>query len=108
MYRPRRKVAEMAYLYCSECGEIFHEDDSRKVIAEDGRTICACPNCRCTELDEAEICERCGEPIPPAEHFCEDCKETLYRQVEGIIEDFIGDYMDAKEKFLDYIEREWM
>lgn len=101
----------MTYFHCPECGEIFPEDEARVLRRDEGygtKEIYACPNCRNTEIDEADKCERCGEPIPPDEHFCEDCKEILYRQVESIIEDFNGDYLEAKDKFLDYIERVWM
>lgn len=75
-------------------------------------SIATCPSCGSDDITEACLCKRCGKPIEDGD-FCEDCDRELYKSVEALIcdevltESFPGDFMDAKEVFLEYIERVW-
>lgn len=99
--------------YCNNCCEILDESELewRNTELEDSRSpwdkVAICPCCGSEELEEAAFCERCGEPIPPGEHLCDVCEGDLYGIVQGAIESFQGDVLDAKDKFFDYLEREW-
>ena len=100
-------------MYCNDCNELFldSEAESRPTVLEDGKPpwerVMLCPFCGSEDLDEADSCERCGEPIPPGEHLCECCEDDLYGIVQGAIESYKGDVFDAKSKFFDYLERKW-
>ena len=99
--------------YCNDCCEFIEEQDldSRPCELEDGlprgTKISLCPYCGSEDLEEADFCERCGTPIPPDEHLCQDCEDDLGYGVRSLIESFQGDVLDAREKFFDYLEREW-
>ena len=101
-------------IYCNSCCEFFSEEEAKKrdVVLGDsmppGLKVGICPYCGSEDLVEAGSCERCGAPILPDEHLCECCEDELYGAVHRIVESYQGDVQDAKEKFLDYIERRWM
>ena len=104
----------MSYYYCCDCDEIFNEAeaDSRPAELEDGRPqgtrIMLCPYCGSEELEEAGTCERCGAPILPDEHLCQDCEDDLGYGVRSLIESFKGDVLDGERHFFDYLERVWL
>lgn len=97
---------------CDECKALFeeprqgHERHSHELVEPMQR----CPECGSPYIREAEVCVRCGQQFPyrDGHHgLCIDCADALYRQVDNIIFGFEGDYMDAKEKFLEYMEWRW-
>ena len=103
----------MSY-YCNDCCEIFDESeaDSRETVLGDsmppGTRVALCPYCGSDDLEEADTCERCGTPIPPDEHLCDDCRDDLGYGVRSLIESFRGDVLDGERHFFDYLEREWL
>ena len=100
-------------IYCNDCGEIFDERDAsyRKAELEDSveawQSIMICPCCGSEELEEAGTCERCGEPIPPEDRYCECCEGDLYGIVDKAVCEVGGEYIKAKDILMDYIERRW-
>lgn len=95
--------------YCNECGELFRETDAgtRRAVEEDDTypwvQIMTCPCCGSDELEEAEECERCGEPIAPGQTFCEACESDLKGAFEEAVKGLGGDYVKAKDCLLDFI-----
>lgn len=105
----------MTYLYCYDCEEIFPEDDARSKIGEDGWWHSACPNCGSTELEEAEECKICGEPLPPCKEYCFNCFDTLNRAwvnfVETVMdlrlkhgEDKPADFTDCEDALIEWLD----
>lgn len=101
-------------LWCSECQTILEETDLefRKAELEDCRypweMIAKCPYCGNEALEDAWKCEVCGDPCPPGEDYCEECEEQMYKIVDKAVMEMGGDYVDAKEKLMDYIGRRWL
>lgn len=100
--------------YCNYCDAILDEEDLHHRFAEEedcvprGTKVATCPYCNEADgLEEADECEICGEAIKPDDHLCNECKHTLHDDVENLVLRFRGDYFEAKDKFLDYIERSW-
>ena len=102
----------MSY-WCDECETILEESDLkfRKSELEDSRypwqMIAQCPYCGNEALEDAGSCEICGDPIKPGEHYCRECEEKLYHIIDGAICEVGGEYLEAKDKLFDYLERRW-
>ena len=108
----------MTYLYCDNCGEIFPEEDARELWDTDGysmKTILACPNCRNTELVEAEECKICGEPLPPSNEYCHNCFDTLNRAWINFVETVMdlrlkngekksADFTDCEDVLIEWLD----
>ena len=109
----------MTYFHCPDCGEIFPEEQARTLLREDGygsKQILACPSCRNTELDEADECVICGEPIPPDRvSVCTECAETLHKEWVNFVEKVMdrrlkennglsADYLDCEQAALDFLD----
>ena len=107
------------WYYCWECDDFFEEEEagSRRAELEDSRPpdmmIMCCP-CGSSEIEEAEVCKICGQPLKPTQdEICPSCEESLYKAVDALIcdevltENFPGDYLDAKATFFEYLERRW-
>lgn len=101
-------------IYCNECENFFEEfeADYRPAEEEDcrpkGEKIMLCPCCGSSELEEANACRRCGKPIAPeADDFCDECAEEINKGLWDIVESIPGDALEAKEAFLDFLERRW-
>lgn len=83
------------YLHCAECGNIFAEDDARVLWRGNGygtTDVYACPECRSTELAEAERCQICGTVIVPGKTYCAACSEK-FRKVWS---DWVGKVMHER------------
>lgn len=82
---------------CKDCGVFFEEpivvkDDPspRGVALTSGYYYDShCPSCGSENLEEAEVCERCGEPIPYGAVLCDDCMDILESYI-GVLEKTIG------------------
>lgn len=101
------------YYYCNDCNEIMSDSelDSRPCELGDslppGSRVGICPYCGSEDLVEASTCDRCGTPIPPDEHLCDNCEGDLYGIVDRAVCEVGGEYMKAKETLFDYMERRW-
>ena len=105
----------MTWLYCNECHSHFLEEDSGHRMAEEedciprGTLIMCCPNCKSSEIEYVKTCKICEAPLTPDEEdFCEDCTDKMDRVIDNLICNIEGDWLDAKNTFLDYIERRWL
>ena len=109
----------MKYYYCEFCGEIFREDEARELWENNGYgtvTILACPNCRDTEITDADYCEICGEPMAPTSaDICADCTEALNKAWAKVVETVMDirlkagnnlstDYLDCQDGAIVYLE----
>ena len=103
----------MSY-WCDVCGTILEESDLefRKSELEDSTypwmLIAKCPYCGNEALEDAEKCEICGDPIRPGEHYCQTCEDNMYHIIDNAICEVGGDYIEAKEKLFEYLERRWL
>ena len=101
-------------IYCWDCDDFFDEEDATSRLAEledgvpRGTRIMTCPWCGGSDLEEAKTCMICGKPLRPKEYdFCAECTEDLDKSVEAIIDEIMGDSLDARQAFFDYLERRW-
>ena len=104
----------MSKYWCIYCNTAIDENDLDKRPAEvedgamAGTNVAVCPWCGESDgLEEADECDICGEAIEPSTHLCKGCAEEMDAKVEGLIDQFRGDWFDSKEKFLDYLESRW-
>lgn len=77
---------------CEDCGCIFDEPDEITIplsteVGWWGERWTCCPECRSTNLLDAEQCDDCGDWFSPWElanewHICEDCKADRKRWKE--------------------------
>ena len=70
---------------CETCGHGFPLEDGKRVYF-DGEPWTACPNCGSANLEEAAICDHCGETtganwirLAGDKKLCLDCYETYDR-----------------------------
>lgn len=83
------------YFHCEDCNNIFAEGDARVLITTDGygtAEVYACPECRSTEIAEAERCQICGTVIAPGKTYCAACSEK-FRKVWS---DWVGKVMHER------------
>lgn len=104
--------------YCTSCGAFVKEDDievwQEKIPRyDDDPRKCNheyCPYCHDEyALEEACVCDICGELIKPSEKYCEDCEEELSRAFSGAIESIRHlarhkGYKQMKEHFIEWLE----
>ena len=91
---------------CSECGEIFDEDEAKTIYERDtgeggyGSVIWSydvCPFCGSEDLEEARECPICGEwHDPDSGELCEDCKKDIKALWLNLLEN-LPDSADANE-----------
>lgn len=105
----------MSWIYCYDCESFFDEEDAktRLAVPEDsvpmGSYVACCPNCGSSELEEANVCKICGNPIKPdVTDFCRPCTEFLDDGVQSLINHISGDSLAARDVFMDYLERRWL
>ena len=77
---------------CNECGNVFDEDEFKRVRYIGGETEDFCPFCDNDDFEEVEQCDDCGEWFSPNELYgclhslyCEECLES-YATVETALE----------------------
>ena len=59
---------------CIACGHVFDERDTTAWWSPDGEYYSCCPRCGSDELDEAVLCEECGEYTDAhADGLCDSC-----------------------------------
>ena len=83
--------------YCSDCGAIFDESDSGTYTEIEGEGVMrgeihymCCPECGSDSLEDAAMCEYCGEWFREeelerdldGEYICEECKRELMEKGE--------------------------
>lgn len=105
--------------YCHDCGEFFDKEDIRiKCISqgdysEPSEYEWYCPHCGSEDIEEAEECEFCGEPVKPDSriHFCEDCIEYFDYMIEQMVEVIANEWgcppAKAKEALLEFIAEKY-
>ena len=105
----------MSWFYCYECEERFLEDDAKYRLAEEedckprGTMVMCCPRCKSGEITEVGTCKICGKPLSPDDDdFCEACTEAMDKSIDRLICKIQGDWMKAKDVFVDYLERRWL
>lgn len=103
----------MKYWHCESCGTFSREDalNYRRTVLEDSRrpweTVGMCPVCGSEDLEEADRCERCGEPIDKGKHLCPTCEQMLTAEVEEILSEFYQERSEAIQSFADFLERRY-
>ena len=97
---------------CEECKLVFDEPD---VVYDNlglsiterggfpGEKVLVCTGCKSEEIEEADICMRCGEVFPSYEiddGFCAKCQAKLMEQFSIAISEVKGLFTDAEFDFL--------
>lgn len=105
----------MKWIYCHDCDGFFDEEDAGSRLAEPedsvpmGSYVMCCPYCGSSALEEAKECKICGEPLKPDDtDLCESCTDFLDEGVEHLISFIKGDKTEARDTFMDYMERNWL
>ena len=68
---------------CKDCGSLFENPDHMEENVGEYcgqpafQTIDICPNCHCDEIDEARMCEICGEWISEDDMECDVCYDCM-------------------------------
>lgn len=69
---------------CNECGEVFEEPKIYEEHHPYGmgyavEKIAVCPHCKDTDIDEAKVCQRCGEYVAELyDSMCDACYGDMY------------------------------
>lgn len=84
---------------CDRCGRGFTLEEAG-TIYEDGRRYTACPSCGSEDLEEAEVCEHCGEIVYPWKRWggiCTECRAEAFkafRKAWDSLDDWIKEYLE--------------
>ena len=95
--------------YCYDCGKIMDEDEllTKTVEYSHGELVdeAICPYCGSDEVDEAKVCELCGEAMPTDKlgECCEDCEIELGAYFRKMVEDVALGYGIDEERAKDII-----
>ena len=103
------KENKMVWCYdCGRFGEPVQCEEGTGVYAPDGTEETwvrdCCPHCGSAEVEEADVCELCGNEIVPHEgrSYCEDCYEFAFKALENAFAEYEKAYgIDKMRKIQD-------
>lgn len=84
---------------CETCGHGFPLEDGKRVYF-DGEPWTACPNCGSASLEEAAICDHCGEIVFPwllESGLCPDCQEEAkkaFRDAWEGLDEWVREFLE--------------
>ena len=92
------------FFKCISCEEVFSEDelidvdgDSYEYFGFTGRmSYKGCPNCKCDDLEEVQLCKCKHNYIPDDEDLCDECKQ----EVANSFREFCKNLSAAEKDFL--------